>query len=253
MLVLLFLYCGTVGEGNMTEEWSLVFSLLPLWLLARFIKTGAPAYRHPKWYSVIYGVCFGVNFMMRATNAAIVCGVLLAFAVLLCREKKFGALLLHIVLVLCGAALVIGPFALYFARIGAFDRFMYASFLHNFHYAAGGAAAKMAKDWLMYFARVSMVPVVIYFAVRQMKKAPCRSAARSCSFSPACSARRSPCSDTATSIIFYPHPGARAGLRRVRRGRPLHGGRKESGGALVCGGARVLSAALCAAGGRPRR
>ena len=119
---------------------------------------------------MIYGVCFGVNFMMRATNAAIVCGVLLAFAVLLCREKKFGALLLHIVLVLCGAALVIGPFALYFARIGAFDRFMYASFLHNFHYAAGGAAAKTAKDWLMYFARVSMVPVVIYFAVRQMKK-----------------------------------------------------------------------------------
>lgn len=170
VLVLLFLYCGTVGEGNMTEEWSLVFSLLPLWLSLRFIKTGAPAYRHPKWYSVIYGVCFGVNFMMRATNAAIVCGVLLAFAVLLCREKKFGALLLHIVLVLCGAALVIGPFALYFARIGAFDRFMYASFLHNFHYAAGGAAAKTAKDWLMYFARVSMVPVVIYFAVRQMKK-----------------------------------------------------------------------------------
>ena len=77
VLVLLFLYCGTVGEGNMTEEWSLVFSLLPLWLSLRFIKTGAPAYRHPKWYSVIYGVCFGVNFMMRATNAAIVCGVLL--------------------------------------------------------------------------------------------------------------------------------------------------------------------------------
>ena len=76
VIVLLFLYCGTVGEGNMTEEWSLVFSLLPLWLSLRFIKTGAPAYRHPKWYSVIYGVCFGVNFMMRATNAAIVCGVL---------------------------------------------------------------------------------------------------------------------------------------------------------------------------------
>lgn len=39
VLVLLFLYCGTVGEGNMTEEWSLVFSLLPLWLSLRFIKT----------------------------------------------------------------------------------------------------------------------------------------------------------------------------------------------------------------------
>ena len=175
VLVLLFLYCGTVGEGTMTEEWSLVFSLLPLWLSLRFIKTGTPAYRHPKWYSVIYGVCFGVNFMMRATNAAIVCGVLLAFAVLLCREKKFGALLLHIVLVLCGAALVVGPFALYFARIGAFDRFMYASFLHNFHYAAGGAAAvvgRAAASTIFYpfsreFKRIYKNSKVINYAIFQ--------------------------------------------------------------------------------------
>ena len=170
VVVLLFLYCGTVGEGNMTEEWSLVFSLLPLWLSLRFIQSGEPASRHPKMYSVIYGVCFGVNFMMRATNAAIVCGVLLAFAVLLCREKKFGALLLHVALVLCGAAVIIVPFAVYFAKIGAFDRFLYASFLHNFTYATGGAAAKTAADWGMYFARVSMVPVVVYFAIRQTKK-----------------------------------------------------------------------------------
>ena len=249
VLVLLFLYCGTVGEGNMTEEWSLVFSLLPLWLSLRFIKTGTPAYRHPKWYSVIYGVCFGVNFMMRATNAAIVCGVLLAFAVLLCREKKFGALLLHIVLVLCGAALVVGPFALYFARIGAFDRFMYASFLHNFHYAAGGAAAKTAKDWLMYFARVSMV---LRRAPDEKRRPAARQRARTHFLLRVRRGGRR-ARIQLQALFSYPHPGARAGLRRVRRGRPLHGGRKESGGALVRGGARVLSAALCAAGGRPRR
>ena len=32
LAVFAFLYCGTVGEGNMTEEWSLVFALLSVWL-----------------------------------------------------------------------------------------------------------------------------------------------------------------------------------------------------------------------------
>lgn len=57
----LFVYVGTVQDGNMTEEWSQLFLLLPMYLSLRFLKSGASVSEHPKWYSFVYGVCFGVR------------------------------------------------------------------------------------------------------------------------------------------------------------------------------------------------
>ena len=154
-----FLYCGTVGEGDMTEEWSLTFSLLPLVLGLGFLRSGRPVKEHPWLCSLIYGLCLGVQLMLRVTNAAVVAGLLLAFAVLLIREKSFGALVKNVLVVLLGAGAVIAPFVIYFRSIGAYDYFIYASLLHNFRYAAGGAGAKTLGDWLYWAARISMAPV----------------------------------------------------------------------------------------------
>ena len=159
LLVFAVLYCGTVGEGNMTEEWSLCFALLPVWMGLRYMASDRPLADHPLWYSLVYGLCLGVQLMFRVTNAAMNCGMLLAFAVLLVREKSFAALLKNMAAVLLGAAAVLVPFVVYFRAIGAYDDFVYASLLHNFRYAAGGAAEKTALDWLYWLARVSMVPV----------------------------------------------------------------------------------------------
>ena len=161
LLLFAVLYCGTVGEGNMTEEWSLLYALLPVWLGLRYMASDRPLAEHPLWYSGIYGLCLGVQLMFRVTNAAMNCGMLLAFAVLLCREKEFAALLKNMLAVLFGAALIILPFAVSFRVMGAWDYFIYASLLHNFSYAAGGAAEKTAVDWLYWLARVSMVPMSI--------------------------------------------------------------------------------------------
>lgn len=106
----LFVYVGTVQDGNMTEEWSQLFLLLPLCLSLRFLKSGRSVSGHPKWYSLVYGVCLGVLLMFRVTNAAPVCGLILAYIFLFCREKKVGGLFLHAALVLFGAALAVVPF-----------------------------------------------------------------------------------------------------------------------------------------------
>ena len=159
LLLFAFLYCGTVGEGNMTEEWSLGFALLPVWLGLRYMASDRPLEAHPLRYSLVYGLCLGVQLMFRVTNACMNCGMLLAFAVLLCREKRFGTLGKNMLAVLFGAALVVLPFAVSFRAMGAWDYFIYASLLHNFRYAAGGAAEKTALDWLYWLARISMVPV----------------------------------------------------------------------------------------------
>ena len=106
----LFVYVGTVQDGNMTEEWSQLFLLLPLCLSLRFLKSGRSVSEHPKRYSLVYGVCLGVLLMFRVTNAAPVCGLILAYIFLFCREKKVGGLFLHAALVLFGAALAVVPF-----------------------------------------------------------------------------------------------------------------------------------------------
>lgn len=161
LAVFAFLYCGTVGEGNMTEEWSLGFALLPMWLGLRYMASDRPLEEHPLGYSLLYGLCLGVQLLFRMTNASMNCGMLLAFAVLLLREKSFAALGKNILAVLLGAALTIAPFVVYFRAIGAYEDFIYASLLHNFSYAAGGAAEKTVWDWLYWLARISMVPVCI--------------------------------------------------------------------------------------------
>lgn len=129
-----------------------------MYLSLRFLKSGASVSEHPKWYSFVYGVCFGVLLMFRVTNAAPVGGLILAYIILFCREKKVGQLFLHAAIVLFGTALVVVPFCLYFLRVGAFDLFIYASITHNFFYATGGATARDAVGWLSIIGSVLFVP-----------------------------------------------------------------------------------------------
>lgn len=165
-----FLYCGTVGEGNMTEEWSLIFTLLPLYMALGYIRKKQLIGEHPLWYSLVYGLCIGVQLMFRVTNAFPLGGMIIAFAVLLIREKNYKALWKNALIVLLGVVIVIAPFVLYFRKVGAFDYFIYASLLHNFHYAAGGAADKTVLDWLYLLARVSMTFVTVVLSVLFVRK-----------------------------------------------------------------------------------
>ena len=170
LAVFAFLYCGTVGEGNMTEEWSLLFTLLPLYMALRYLRSGRRIAEHPLWYSLIYGLCMGVQFMFRVTNAFPLCGMILAFLILLIREKGFKALWLNALVVLGGIVIVVAPFVVYYKAVGAYDLFIYATLLHNFSYATGGAAAKTLADWLYMAARISMTPAVIVLSVILVRK-----------------------------------------------------------------------------------
>ena len=160
LLAYAFLYAGTVQEGDMTEEWSQIFLLLPLFLSLRFLQSEKPIETHPKWYSFLYGLCLGALFLFRVTNGAAVCGMILAYMILFLREKKALPLLVQALFVLLGCAAVIAPFCLYFLAHDAFDEFIYASLIHNFTYATGGAGARDLMGWLSII--VSILSVCIF-------------------------------------------------------------------------------------------
>ena len=157
LLLFLLLFCGTVKEGDMTEEWSLIFSVLPMYLSVRFVRSGRELKSHPGGYSVIYGICLAVLALFRLTNACLVGGLVLGFTILLCLQKEFRALWINALLVLAGAAAVLVPVCLYFQKIGAMEMFLYASLLHNFHYAVDGAAEKTVLDWVILILSVGPI------------------------------------------------------------------------------------------------
>ena len=65
VFVFMFLYCAMISEGNMTEEWSLPFTLLPIYLSLSYLGKGKPVEQHPYIYSLFYGICsYGVRYQI---------------------------------------------------------------------------------------------------------------------------------------------------------------------------------------------
>ena len=166
IVLFFFLYCGTAREGDLVEEWSLVFSALPMYLSLRFLTTGHPLRKHPLKYSFAYGICLGAHLMNRATNAALVCGLILSFTFLMLREKEYTALMKNALSVLMGTGLFLLPWILYLRSVGALGEFFYAAYIHNYHYAANGTAAKNLSDWAEIFLKNLMVPVSAWIVVK---------------------------------------------------------------------------------------
>ena len=169
--IFMFLYCAMISEGNMTEEWSLIFNVFPIYLILSYYRKGNVTLNHPFLYSFIYGLCLGAHTMIRINNAAVLCGMFLCFAIMLIREKAIGKLIAHMLVVLLGAFVVVVPFAVYFAANHAFSDFIYANFIYNFLYASDGSSSKSLVDWLFVCVRISSLAILIWsaFACRKAK------------------------------------------------------------------------------------
>lgn len=170
IVIFMFLYCATISEGNMTEEWSLLFSLIPLYLTLKFFLFHDNVLEWKKSNSLILGVCIGIHAMIRINNASIVAGIVLGFAIVLLCKKEFVFLLNHAVMVLIGILIAIAPFALYFFAKGAFDSFLFGTFIHNWVYAAEGVAAKTGLDLLVIVFRILYCPILILLGWMLKKK-----------------------------------------------------------------------------------
>ncbi len=202
---LCFYYITMVEGGNLSEEWSLVFSLLPMYLALRFaagqggdglqvasgkdggavsaatlpnaqnaasslnavIPAGIAA--HPLRLSFVYGLCLGVQVYIRLNNASVICGIILAFVVLLCMQKAYAALFANAGMVLAGVVAVTLPIVAYFAAHGALAAFWQAAFVDNFVYAFAGAETKTAQEVAMVLLRLLLYPVLVVACWRLVK------------------------------------------------------------------------------------
>ena len=129
------LLCISIFEGgNLTEDWSLSFLLLPLYLSLKWLKTN-PSTPHPYIYSAIYGLCFGIVSLIRLNNTAIIVGIVIGLLIMHIINRQYRKLGLNAVSFIIGMAIAITPMLLYFGLNHSLDDMIYATLLYNIKYS----------------------------------------------------------------------------------------------------------------------
>lgn len=167
LATLLFL-CGTIYEGNLSEEYSLPFLLVPLYLVLKYYLKDDSQKKHPFHYSYIYGICLGLIAFIRLNNAAIIIGIIFGFIIIYVRNMKITELLQNAAMVLLGFLTISLPICLYFWYQNSLYEMIYASFLHNIIYASSGFFDKTIYHWLTIFQ--FLLPCLCAFIYSMKKK-----------------------------------------------------------------------------------
>src|SRR5574341_128478 len=114
-------------QGNVTEEYALVFQALCYWLFIRAQKDNSPAHS-----SFWIGLCGGLAFNFKQTTI----GVWIAYSQILVAVRIFGrkSPLVDLLSLLAGSLIPSVILAIYFASQNALADFFFLVFLYNFIY-----------------------------------------------------------------------------------------------------------------------
>ncbi len=156
----------TFDEGNMTEEYSLPFLAVSLYLAARWClaRKRDPAAPHPWQWAAVYGASFAAILMLRVTSAVAVCSYVLVIALALLAGRQWKNLLANMGGFLGGFALLTGPFAVYFACKGSLADMLYGTIGYNIGRQWKNLLANMG-GFLGGFALLTG-PFAVYFACK---------------------------------------------------------------------------------------
>lgn len=131
VFVAVFLFAAYFEGGNLTEEWSLPFELLSLYLVMKLLLCEKHSYSSS---SFICGLCFGVVCMQRLNNNALIVGLAVAELIILMRNKQYSTLGMSIFWFTIGMLCVMIPFVLYFYCVGALDWMVHSNLFFNLLY-----------------------------------------------------------------------------------------------------------------------
>ena len=163
----MFLYTAMIYEGDMSEEWSLVFIVLAMYLAAvRFIKKDSNI--HPFLYPFLYGVSFGIIAYIRINNAALICGVLFAELVWAIKEKRYRDICKGIFGFLSGVVVVSIPVWIYFIQNNAVKEFLWGTFGYNILYAEKGTDSKSILDIMKLLFNMSSLILIAVMSIHSL-------------------------------------------------------------------------------------
>ncbi len=135
-ILYLALIGSLTGGGNLTEEYTNVFTFAGLLAVLRVFGEGLP--RDAKGLFAragVLGVMTMLCFLTRANNALVLCAMTLTLAICLLARRRFACLARCAGGFAAGMAAAALPVALWLASYGALGASVYGSILHNLMYA----------------------------------------------------------------------------------------------------------------------
>lgn len=163
ILFFLFLFCGTIGEGAMSEEWSLPFIMITIYYALRYLLQEDVTVSHPVKFGFLYGVCFGCVASIRLNNAAPIAGVILAFIIIMILRKQYICILQNAVAFLVGMMIPMIPIIIWYWKRDALNYLVWGAFLFNFHYAVN--AWEIRTLWQKIRPWLTAVPYLVLLLV----------------------------------------------------------------------------------------
>lgn len=134
----LIFYIAYIGEGGNTEEISMPFMLLPLYILLRDIKTDKLKISDtpPIGSFLIIGGCIGIHILVRITNAASSCACLLVYTMAYIRFLRWKTIARILLASGLGSACMLLPFIVYILSQDLLRDYIQCNFTFNFQYIA---------------------------------------------------------------------------------------------------------------------
>jgi len=134
ILISIFILSYFICEGNLSEEFSLLFISLPLYLCFKWLKEKDPLENIPKINTFIYGICFSILAFIKISNAICLIGMILGITIILLRNRKIKELFKHMLIFILGMLVIVAPIFMYFYYKNSLPDMIYATFIHNFLY-----------------------------------------------------------------------------------------------------------------------
>lgn len=132
LLIALVFFTFTIEGGNLSEEHSLPFLSLTLWLTIEFWLSTQN--RVKALHLLLIGICGGILFWLRLNNMGIVCACTLFIFIVTCKNKDWKGVRKIVLYFTIGFLLVTVPIIAYFWVHNALYELIYASFIFNLKY-----------------------------------------------------------------------------------------------------------------------
>jgi hypothetical protein len=129
----LMIFTLSIGEGNLTEEYSLSFTLISLLFTIQYFLSDKKEIS--LWKMGIIGIGIACLFWMRMNNMGVICACILYILGDALQRKNLKVVQKLVAGTLAGFLAVSVPLVLYFVYKDAFHEMIYATFVFNMKYA----------------------------------------------------------------------------------------------------------------------
>ena len=156
VVVATYIYGGVIQEGNQCEEWMMDIFVIAIYFAMRYFTRESDS-PHPLWYSLMYGLCFGLTFFISPNDAvAQIGGIMTGVAVYLLYRKQYRNAAANVLSFFSGFIIVLIPILIYFGIHHALGDLWYGLIGFNNEYSGGityllGACISRQKLALLLF------------------------------------------------------------------------------------------------------